>query len=298
MLQAKPVATQRPPATAPGLVHEVLRSPGQPLNSPIRTFMESRLGRDFSSIRIHTDAKAMRSASEVNALAFTAGRHIVFGRNQYAPDTDAGKRLLAHELTHAVQQEGLQQSKFNAPLPIGPEHDASEAEADRVAASIPGEIAADRKGQQHPSLPAQVMRIASSPGLSVQRACDKPESFYKTSPNFCRDDSFSPSTHPGKTCYREIIQSMFGCPPGDHCCFAPDGTVEDSRDVTSLASSKDDDTGACGWRWSCVARHTVTDYLPAVVGQAVSPLTCAAQCARTGAPEQCTQSCIQQAQPQ
>jgi Domain of unknown function (DUF4157) len=251
-LQTKPVTPHQAPAVAPGIVHEVLRSPGQPLNSVTRAFMEPRFGHDFGTIRVHTDARAMRSASAVNALAFTVGHHIVFAGDQYAPGTDVGKRLLAHELAHTIQQEGLQQ----AGLPI-----------------------------------------VSRSGLSLQRACDQPESFYQTSPRFCRDDSFSPSTHPGKTCYREIIQDFWGCPPGDHCCFAPDGTVEDSRDVTSLASSKDD-SGSCGWRWSCVARHTLTDYVPAVVGQALSPLTCAARCVGSGAPEQCTQSCVQQANSQ
>ena len=268
-LRTKPAATHQTPVTAPSLVNEVLRSPGQPLNSDTRAFMEPRFGRDLGAIRIHVDSAAMESASSVNALAFTIGQHIAFGRDQYAPGTEAGKRLLAHELTHAIQQQGLPQSGLHAPAPI----EAKEG--------VP-----------------QPMRIASGSGLSIQRACDQPESFYRASPRFCRDDTFSPSTHPGRTCYREVIQSYFGCPPGDHCCFASDGSVEDSRDVTSLASSKDEDDGSCGWRWSCVARHTLTDYLPAVAGRAMSPLTCAAQCARSGAPEQCTASCVQQAQPQ
>jgi hypothetical protein len=292
-LQTKSVTTLQAPATAPGLVHEVLRSPGQPLSSVARAFMEPRFGHDFGAIRVHTDAKAMGSASAVNALAFTVGHHIVFASDQYAPGTDVGKRLLAHELAHAIQQGGLQQSEFNAPLPIGAAHDASEAEADRVAELI----ANDRAAKQQVSLLPQAVRIVSRPSLSLQRACDQPESFYQTSPRFCRDDTFSPSTHPGKTCYREVIQSNWGCPPGDHCCFAPDGSVEDSRDVTSLASDKGSD-GSCGWRWSCVVRHTLTDYVPAVVGQAFSPLTCAAQCVHTAAPELCTASCVQQAQAQ
>jgi Domain of unknown function (DUF4157) len=266
-LQTKAVTPHQARAQAPGLVHEVLRSPGQPLNPVTRAFMEHRFGHDFRAIRVHTDAKAMRSARAVNALAFTVGHHIVFAGDQYTPGTDTGKRLLAHELAHTIQQEGFQHANAQAP-------------------------------KQNVSLLPEAMRSVSRPALTLQRACDQPESFYQTSPRFCRDDTFSPTTHPGKKCYREIIQSFFGCPPGDHCCFAPDGTVEDSRDVTSLASSKDDSDGSCGWRWSCIARHTLTDYLPAVVGQALSPLTCAAQCVHSGAPEQCTASCVQQAQTQ
>jgi hypothetical protein len=90
--------------SAPPIVNEVLRSPGQPLDPSTRAFMEPRFGHDFSQVRIHTDERAAESAQAVNALAYTAGRHIVFGNGNYSPVTVAGKRLLAHELTHVVQQ--------------------------------------------------------------------------------------------------------------------------------------------------------------------------------------------------
>jgi hypothetical protein len=86
------------------LVHELLQSSGQALDPETRTFMESRFGHDFSGVRVHTDARAADSARSLGARAFTAGRHIVFGEDEYAPQTMEGKRLLAHELTHAVQQ--------------------------------------------------------------------------------------------------------------------------------------------------------------------------------------------------
>ena len=88
----------------PPIVHEVLRSPGQPLDVATRAFMEPRFGHDFSGVRVHTDAKAAESARAVNALAYTVGRNVVFGAGQYLPQTNAGQRLLAHELTHTVQQ--------------------------------------------------------------------------------------------------------------------------------------------------------------------------------------------------
>jgi len=66
--------------------------------------MEPRFGHDFSQVQVHTDEKAADSARSVNALAYTVGRDVVFGTGQYAPETTAGKRLLAHELTHVVQQ--------------------------------------------------------------------------------------------------------------------------------------------------------------------------------------------------
>lgn len=91
---------------APPIIYDVLRSPGKPLDNEIRTFMEPRFGHDFSRVRIHTDEKAVESARAVNALAYTVGRHVVFGAGQFAPGTDATRKLLAHELTHVVQQEG------------------------------------------------------------------------------------------------------------------------------------------------------------------------------------------------
>jgi len=78
--------------------------PGQPLDASTRAFFEPRFGHDFSQVRIHADSKAAESARSVNALAFTVGRDVVFGAGQYAPETSTGQRLLAHELTHTVQQ--------------------------------------------------------------------------------------------------------------------------------------------------------------------------------------------------
>src|SRR6266498_1033707 len=97
-------ANQAEPATAPPIVHEVLRAPGRPLDTATRAFMEPRFGHDFSGVRVHTDARAAESARAVNALAYTVGRDVVFGTGQYAPGTGEGKGLLAHELTHVVQQ--------------------------------------------------------------------------------------------------------------------------------------------------------------------------------------------------
>ncbi|MFO0699078.1 MAG: DUF4157 domain-containing protein [Nitrospira sp.] len=88
----------------PLIVHDVLRSPGQPLDSATRASFEPRFGHDFSHVRVHTDAKAAESANAVNALAYTVGRDVVFGRGQYSSGTSQGRALLAHELTHVLQQ--------------------------------------------------------------------------------------------------------------------------------------------------------------------------------------------------
>ncbi len=91
-------------ASVPPIVHEVLRSPGQPLNVSTRAFFEPRFGHDFSQVRVHTDTKAAESAQAMNALAYTGGHDMVFGAGQYTPNTRVGQRLMAHELTHTLQQ--------------------------------------------------------------------------------------------------------------------------------------------------------------------------------------------------
>ena len=89
---------------APPIVHDVLRSPGRPLDPAARAFMEPRFGVDFSQVRVHDDRPASESARSVNALAYTVGADIVFRVGQYAPQTIAGRYLLSHELAHVVQQ--------------------------------------------------------------------------------------------------------------------------------------------------------------------------------------------------
>lgn len=81
-------------------------SGGMPLAANQKSFFESGIGYDFSDVKIHTGSEASQSAKNINALAYTHGNNIVFGEGQYQPDTDTGKKLLAHELTHVVQQKG------------------------------------------------------------------------------------------------------------------------------------------------------------------------------------------------
>src|SRR4051812_105377 len=83
---------------APSIVHEVLASPGQPLDPSTRVLMERHLGHDFRRVRVHANATAAESARAIDALAYAAGPDLVFGAGQYAPHTTAGRALLAHEL--------------------------------------------------------------------------------------------------------------------------------------------------------------------------------------------------------
>jgi hypothetical protein len=97
---ARPTA----PAVAPPSVHAALRSPGQPLDAATRAYFEPRFGRDFSDVRVHADASAAQSAREMNAHAFTVGHDVAFDSGRFAPASQEGRRLLAHELTHVAQQ--------------------------------------------------------------------------------------------------------------------------------------------------------------------------------------------------
>jgi hypothetical protein len=90
--------------TAPPVVHDVLSSPGQPLDAATRAFFESRFGHDFSGVRVHSDTAAEESAQAVNAHAYTVGQNVVFGAGRFAPASEEGRRLIAHELTHTIQQ--------------------------------------------------------------------------------------------------------------------------------------------------------------------------------------------------
>jgi len=81
-----------------------LNGSGQSLSNEVRNFYEPRFGYDFSNVRVHTDSVAAKSTQSINAMAYTSGNNIVFNSGQYSPNTDSGKRLLGHELTHVVQQ--------------------------------------------------------------------------------------------------------------------------------------------------------------------------------------------------
>ncbi|UCF91854.1 MAG: DUF4157 domain-containing protein [Desulfobacterales bacterium] len=105
LLQAKAIAG-RTPLVLPDVAKEiaVLQGGGQPLSESERTFFEPRFGYDFASVRVHTNRRAADLVREIRARAFTLGTDVVFGPGQFAPQSGEGRRLLAHELTHVVQQ--------------------------------------------------------------------------------------------------------------------------------------------------------------------------------------------------
>jgi hypothetical protein len=123
--------------TAPPIVQEIVSSPGQPLDAGIRAFMEPRFGHDFGEMRVHAGPRAAHAAKSVSAVAYTAGRDIVVGRENVAPDTRQGRELIAHELAHVVQQSGRTPSEPSNLRSTCPD-DAAERAAHSAAAAVAG----------------------------------------------------------------------------------------------------------------------------------------------------------------
>jgi hypothetical protein len=121
---------------AAAAVDEAVRSPAQSLDGDIRANMEQRFGRDLGAVRVHTGERAAQSARAVNARAYTVGPHVVFAAAQYQPKTPAGRRLLAHELVHVLQQDASGASAHSADLDVVSATDPSERQADMVAAHV------------------------------------------------------------------------------------------------------------------------------------------------------------------
>jgi hypothetical protein len=143
--QSQPTISRRAsgptaPAHVPSIVSDVLRSPGHPLDPGARSFMEQRFGADFSDVQVHTDARAAQSAEALAANAYTTGRDIYFAAGKYAPASQEGRHLLAHELTHVVQQQvaapPLAESRSRDELLVGEDHDSLEAEAENAADEV------------------------------------------------------------------------------------------------------------------------------------------------------------------
>jgi hypothetical protein len=178
MLQQKALGYGETTAVPP-IVHEVLRSPGRPLDPAIRAFMEPRFGRDFSGVRVHTDGKAAESAQAVNAVAYTVSQNVVFNSGRYGPHTNSGRRLLAHELAHTIHQGGNSPtgSALQRAFPIGQVADPSERQADCTAdAIVRGDrLAVTPSSSGHPLLLQRqivegCMAPSEVPGITSARA--------------------------------------------------------------------------------------------------------------------------------
>lgn len=169
-------------------VKDVIRSSGQPLDHSTRQFMETRFGHDFSGVQVHTDPAAASSAKSVQAHAYTVGDHIVFGEGRYQPGSDDGRRTLAHELTHVVQQRtgpvdgtpapgGIQLSDPSDRFEREAEHTAqSVVSSDAAAPALAGSTSAGGAGiQRHADCDADgaVQRAMAGPGEQPDEALEE-----------------------------------------------------------------------------------------------------------------------------
>ncbi len=150
-------------AVAPPIVHDVLRSPGQPLDTASRAFMEPRFGYDFSRVRVHSDSRAAKSAEAVNAQAYTVGSNIVFGANQGGTGKVPHQRLLAHELAHVVQQGGR---RSGGSLQVAPANDSAEGAADRAA----DQALSGGRASNSPKAEGRLQRMGANPGCTKEQA--------------------------------------------------------------------------------------------------------------------------------
>jgi hypothetical protein len=144
-------------SAAPSIVAQTLGGAGRPLEASTRADMEGRFGRDFGDVRIHVDHSAAKSAAAIDALAYTAGNQIVFGQGRYAPQTDAGRRLLAHELAHVEQWANV--------APAAPDVSSALDSAEREARQVSDAVSADR--------PAPA--ILAHPTVRISRQEDDPD---------------------------------------------------------------------------------------------------------------------------
>jgi len=192
--------------SVPPIVHEVIRSGGEPLDPITRAFMESRFGYDFGQIRVHTDAKANHSAHTVNADAYTVGRDMVFGSGRYAPGSEGGRRLLAHELTHTIQQgelsgeTSLELSRSDDPA----EHEA-EAASEAIVAGKP--IGTSRKVQPNVARRKASDELAPNPYITPQSGTTPGTPSSTASPT---SSEKAPPQPPPRRTYLGFSRSGFG----------------------------------------------------------------------------------------
>lgn len=170
VIQAKSVPDGATHDTAPPIAHAVPRSPGQALEPAARMFLESRMRHDFSAVRVHANAEAAQAARAIDARAYTLGQDIVFAQGEYAPTTAEGRRLLAHELTHVVQQRRGIVLKGS----IGQVGDPYERHADAVADAVVSGRTADMLLAQSPS--------GASLGVGAHASIQREQSATATAP--------------------------------------------------------------------------------------------------------------------
>jgi Domain of unknown function (DUF4157) len=231
-------STTSSPGSGQSVPNDFLHSlgPGQPLDAGTRSFMESRFGRDFSGVSIHTGDQAAESAQSIQARAFAAGSHVVFDKGEYHPQSTAGKRLLAHELTHVAQQSQAGQSNIVHRAPPPQQQLPAYTSADTFTLVKTSKLNADGAFTKQVlfSISTTWTRMSAYGGPNVaQRAVD----LLETSDTFVKManelDAFH--TKKGNPAIR-IVMSSLGSK------FVPAGTPWQDRADSPVENEPDEDT--------------------------------------------------------
>lgn len=258
-----------------------LRGRGQPLPQSARDFFEPRFGYDLGEVRVHTGAQAGELARAVSARAFTFGRDIVLAPGEDATETPAGRRLLAHELVHVVQQTPEAMMRKAAPQTHGPILAAARANGGLV--HRPSACSLDRVARED-TVPSRrsAAPISRSPSPTIHRVCkgkeeeitgnailsDKEQDYRQAvrAGKYCKDTGATGVFHKGR-CYREIPPSRIRFPPGDQVCFdeATGQCAEDSPDVCAAVESQNAD-GSCNLGFERSICHFAGDIFPSEPG--------------------------------
>lgn len=164
-------------AEARSPVNDVVSSSGRPLDPGVRTDMETAIGHDFSDVQVHNDGQASASARSVQAQAYTVGNHVVFGEGRYQPETPEGRRTLAHELTHVVQQRQgpVDGTPAAGGIKVSDPSDRFEREAESVADRVMSAPSSDPAPAPTSTGPAVQRHEDESAEAPVQRQATEEE---------------------------------------------------------------------------------------------------------------------------
>ena len=166
------------------------RGGGGSLDSQVQAEMSQQLGRDFSDVNVHTDSQADGLNQSLGAKAFTTGTDIFFSQGAYQPGSDEGKRLLTHELTHVIHQDG---SNPSGDLTLGPADDSYEREADQVAetamsSSEPATAQAKFQDIQREDMPEEELQAKRDPAIQREDMPEEDDLQAKRDPAIQRED--------------------------------------------------------------------------------------------------------------
>jgi pyrrolidone-carboxylate peptidase len=234
-----------PVGDMPPIVYDVLRSPGEPLKAETRALMEQRFEQDFSRVRVHTDQQAADSARAVDALAYTVGNNVVFGSGLFQPRSVSGQQLLAHELTHVIQQS------TNAPsisLGVSAIDPSPHAEAEARNAEI--------SARTEPQRPAPALN-----GPSMQRAPKGGSSTTKAPPHITNILVSQNTTQRVTATFSDGSTQSDECSTGKgHCCFDDTAGAAEGGACSAPRSNQTDNN--C----TPVGDFTVTTKVPKTAG--------------------------------